>query len=435
MAAITGRSPYLRVLRVLLVWLFSVSVSVWKSNIRFSGPPTANNATSSMSAMEDDEDHFTLCGRTLYTKDMPHVPSDADVQYGIARWRRSLDHAVVLGNECCHGRTGNQIRAFFHAFDWARDKGSALVIHEDGWPIDPTLQKLYLGVTAEELVDRLGVMTFDAVKERFDAEGFTDLKPNVGEAPGLYRLGTRWARDYVSQSAEYTTYDGMQHKHYLLQQLYRMTAKEMAAHPDSPGVAEMCASYHAFFGKDGQGVSLESLQRIGMTQPVTKKYAIIHSRSFEGKDFLEESHRHYGVDPRASLDYPPDLIRTMLAPLGMADHSILMITDGQDPTVADRLSKDPDIGPHFQVVPQEVSTMMGDILLGVLSEVFIGNPASSFSQYIAMVRYALGMGPSYLHVWRGAKDEWEIFCDDESCFYKLHDLEAATHQPSAPKTI
>ena len=30
---------------------------------------------------------------------------------------------------------------------------------------------------------------------------------------------------------------------------------------------------------------------------------------------------------------------------------------------------------------------------------------------------------------------YESFCEDESCFYYLHDLEAQTHQPSAPKTI
>ena len=80
--------------------------------------------------------------------------------------------------------------------------------------------------------------------------------------------------------------------------------------------------------------------------------------------------------------------------------------------------------------------MSGDILLRTLSDVFVGNPASSFSQYIAMVRYALGLGRSYLYVRRNPiSDEWEMFCDDESCFYQLHDLEAATHQPAGNKTL
>lgn len=113
-----------------------------------------------------------------------------------------------------------------------------------------------------------------------------------------------------------------------------------------------------------------------------------------------------------------------------------MITDGQNVDVANRLSSDPTIGPNFHVVPADVSTMAGDIMLGILSDVFIGNPASSFSQYIAMVRYALGFDNSYLYVRRNAVDgSWESFCRDESCFYQLHDLEARTHQPGADKTL
>ena len=43
-----------------------------------------------------------------------------------------------------------------------------------------------------------------------------------------------------------------------------MTAREMALKPDSPGTADMCASFHAFFGKDGLGAAEESLKSIGI---------------------------------------------------------------------------------------------------------------------------------------------------------------------------
>ncbi|KAL7527932.1 hypothetical protein ACHAXR_002201 [Thalassiosira sp. AJA248-18] len=351
---------------------------------------------------------------------MPHVPSNSETtQFGINNWKRSLENAVVLDHrlEKIHGRTGNQIRGFFHAFDYARDRGGPLVIHDTGFPMDSTLRKLYLGLSRHDLEHRLGLLLYDGVDEKYQSK--------------MHLLGTRWARDYVSKNDAYTQYDSIQHRHYIIQQLYRMTAREMELHPNSPGTADMCASYHAFFGKDG-GPNVQ----LGIQKQITNKYTIIHSRSFEGKDFLEEAHRHYGVDARASLDYPPDLITSILTPLGMNNHSILLITDGQNTDVVDRLSSDAAIGPYFQVVPQAVSTMAGDIMLGILSNVFIGNPASSFSQYIAMVRYALGFGRSYLYVRRDALNgKWETFCDDESCFYQLHDLEAQTHQPAAPKSI
>jgi len=130
------------------------------------------------------------------------------------------------------------------------------------------------------------------------------------------------------------------------------------------------------------------------------------------------------------------MISSILAPLGMLDSSILMITDGQNSEVVDRLRSDPVIGPNFHVVPDKVSTMTGDIMLAIMSEVFIGNPSSSFSQYITMVRYALGFEKSYLHVRKKDSDgTWETYCADESCFYYLHELEAMTHQPKAPKTL
>jgi len=51
------------------------------------------------------------------------------------------------------------------------------------------------------------------------------------------------------------------------------------------------------------------------------------------------------------------------------------------------------------------------------SDVFIGNPISTFSQYIVQVRYAFGIGNSYLFVRKDENEEWETFCNDEACFY------------------
>ena len=450
----------IRSIRTLLVLILFVSISLLNNNNNTElsqRHATAFKSNSTSASESNNSNHnipekIKLCGHTI--NNLPYIQPTS--KYGMTNWNRTLNNAIVLDHrvEHIHGRTGNQIRAFFHAFDYARDHNNvALVIHTTGYPMDSTLSKLYLGLDVsstkanqKELENRLGILFYNNIDIQYQTS--------------LYSLSTRWARDYVSpynSVEEYTQYDMIQHRHYIIQQLYYITSRVMIDSPKSDGVVEMCKSYHAFFGdKDGDDddASTEKqriayLKSIGITKPITTKYTIIHSRSFEGKQFLEESHRHYGVDPTASVDYPPNLISSILKPLDMMNNTILMITDGQNKQVIDRLQNDPIIGKNFVVVPDDISTMSGDIMLGILSSVFIGNPSSSFSQYITQVRYALGIDKSYLYVRRrqgggssnsvGDDDKEEVnyesFCEDESCFYYLHDLEAQTHQPSAPKTV
>ena len=65
---------------------------------------------------------------------------------------------------------------------------------------------------------------------------------------------------------------------------------------------------------------------------------------------------------------------------------------------------------------KEAYELAGDMMLAILNDVFIGNPCSTFSIYIAQARYALGIGNSYLL--RRDGDKYETFCSsDEACFY------------------
>lgn len=287
-------SPHnsVRPIRIFVVMVWIAYFLMLNHRIILLGPAARrnNNATTAIaeestpsSLTGDDADYFSLCGRTLYSKDMPRVPT-YNVQYGVPNWERSnLKNAILLDHrkEKIHGRTGNQIRGFFHAFDYARDHRGPLVMRTEGFPLETTLKKLYLGMDNHtELEGRLGILLYENIDE--------------GHRSGMFVLGTRWARDYVSPhgDGEYTQFDTMQHRHYLIQQLYRMTGRWMELYPESAGTVDHCASYHAFFGDD-------SKRRADMPT-VTGRYTIIHSRSFEGKSFLEEAHRHYGVDARAS---------------------------------------------------------------------------------------------------------------------------------------
>eukprot|EP00584_Thalassiosira_punctigera_P013934 CAMPEP_0172555442 /NCGR_PEP_ID=MMETSP1067-20121228/58423_1 /TAXON_ID=265564 ORGANISM="Thalassiosira punctigera, Strain Tpunct2005C2" /NCGR_SAMPLE_ID=MMETSP1067 /ASSEMBLY_ACC=CAM_ASM_000444 /LENGTH=288 /DNA_ID=CAMNT_0013343965 /DNA_START=465 /DNA_END=1328 /DNA_ORIENTATION=- len=287
----------------------------------------------------------------------------------------------------------------------ARDRGGALVIHKDGFPLDFTLRKVFLGLGRKGMESRLGVMFDDRIAAKYRSNLEVVLQHE--------------AYHYVSSHPNFTIFDAMEHRHYIIQQLYLMTAWEMQAHPNSPGAAAMCISLHAIFGKDGHGGNAVALEKLGITKAVTQKYTVIHSRKLEslGKMFLSKASEEFGVDNRAGIELPPDLITSILTPLGMNNNSILMITDGQSSDVIQRLSSDPAIGPFFQVVPPKISTLTGDLMLAILSDVFIGNPVSTFSQYIVQARYALGIGNSYLFAKRNVKTEkWETFCNDEECF-------------------
>jgi len=322
----------------------------------------------------NDNDKIKLCGHEI--KDMPQLSSQ-NITYGVYNWNRNMANAIVIenrtDNEFMYGRTGNQIREVFHAFDLARDNGGALVFHSNGFPMDLILrvesismqgyggsgawgQGLFLGVTEAELSKRLGVTFYNNVDENYRSQ----LK--VMKQDELYH--------YISKDSRYSIFDAIEHRHYMIRELYQMTANEMELHPDSKDVIEMCASRHALFGKEnGEQQRSALLQELGITKPITEKYTVIHSRKLEGlgKAWMNRAQKEWGVDNRAGIEYPTDMVTSILSPINMVNNSILMITDdGQNPAISKRLASDAIIGKQFQVVPRKISTVTGDLLLAVL---------------------------------------------------------------------
>ena len=170
-------------------------------------------------------------------------------------------------------------------------------------------------------------------------------------------------------------------------------------------VQDMCSGINALFPMDKGRVL----------------YSVIHSRHLEGAPglrLLNKVCRHAKCDTKAALEMRPDYIKSILAPLGMMEHPILLITDGQDFAVIQRLMADADIGPKLKVVPEEASWIGGDLTLGIMSNVFIGNPASTFSTFIAKSRLSLGFGHNYLFRRKTAEGVWVSSCGDGCVFDK-----------------
>ncbi len=126
--------------------------------------------------------------------------------------------------------------------------------------------------------------------------------------------------------------------------------------------------------------------------------------------------RHSGCDPIAALQMEPDYVKSILRPLGMMAYPIVVITDGQDPSVLERLLDDNEIGRLIRVIPPDASWYGGDMTTALLGSVFIGNPASTYSAFIAKARVALGFGHNYLYRAKNEIGEWRTVCGDNCLF-------------------
>jgi hypothetical protein len=170
-------------------------------------------------------------------------------------------------------------------------------------------------------------------------------------------------------------------------------------------VQNMCSGLHAIFG-------------LYYTDTI---YSVVHQRYLEGEPglrIMRKMNERTGCDPTGALDMEPDYIKSILEPLGMLNYPIVVISDGENPSVIERLQADPEISKVLIVATG--GWLGGDITLAIMSNVFIGNPASSFSGFIAKSRLALGFGHNYLF---RAKDQttgkWETVCGDTCVFEKV----------------
>ena len=86
----------------------------------------------------------------------------------------------------------------------------------------------------------------------------------------------------------------------------------------------------------------------------------------------------------------PAYVKSILKPLGMMEYPIILITDREGTGSERGLLNDPTIGPKMMVLSEREKLDGADVALAVLSDVFIGNPASVSSGFLARARMALG---------------------------------------------
>lgn len=297
-----------------------------------------------------------------------------------------------------------------HASQYAHDNNVTLGIMNDSWPLR-VLLPMFMAVKDKaewrhQFEQALCVKLFD------DNSQLTEW--DIVQWDDLYKLGE--GRGSLGKDVDYLTSKKMfvyvsqapliqyiSHQTKVLQALYRNynTGTGTTSRPWE-SVRNMCSGIDSVFGDDRGAV-----------------YSVIHLRSLEGQSglkLMERMSKSSGCHPTAALEMEPEYIKSILRPLGMLQFPIVLITDGQNFNALRRLVNDREIGPKLRLVPQSSSWIGGDITLAVMSNVFVGNPASTFSGFITKSRLALGFGHSYLFRAQNENGEWVDTCGDTCVF-------------------
>jgi hypothetical protein len=290
------------------------------------------------------------------------------------------------------GRTGNNLIEFLHALQFARDRDVTLGIMKGSWAMQ-VLTPMFMSIKDKEWETKW--------EDAFCAKIFHSEEELEGW--DVTRMSTKQLFGYLS-SAPYDDYvASTQFSIRALFQNYNTGEGKMIR--KNKRVQDMCSGIESLFGEHKNNVL----------------YSVIHSRHLEGDPgfrLLGKVCAQANCDPVAALEMRPDYIKSILAPLGLLEHPIVLITDGQDFSVVQRLMADDIIGPMLKVVPPEASWIGGDLTLGILASAFIGNPASTFSTFIAKSRLSLGFGQNYLFRNVNEEGEWINTCGDACVFDK-----------------
>ena len=304
---------------------------------------------------------------------------------------------LLLQGELAFGRTGNNLIEFFHALQLARENDYQLGVMTNSWVFE-LLQSMWFSGSQENWQDNFE-RAF-CIKIFHPNDSLKDWSPFfMGINPRNTPLFTKVLFNFKSELPldEYIAFQSR-----YLQMLFR--------HYNTTPDQNMCSGINAIFGEEAPGAI----------------YSVIHNRHLEGAPgirLMQRMTRGSGCHPTAALEMEPEYIKSILGPIGMLKHPIVLITDGEDQSVATRLMNDPEIGPNLRLVPESASWIGGDLTLGVMSNVFIGNPASTFSGFIAKSRIALGFGHNHLFRAKVTLDngekEWVPTCGD-TCIFDKH---------------
>merc|ERR1719223_173689 len=318
---------------------------------------------------------------------------------------------LLLDGVHTYGRTGNNIIELLHAFQYAKDHDMVLGIMQGTWATQ-LITDMWMAVQDEDINAWAKFM-----EQSFCVKIFRNYKA-VHRYKSVTLVETRDLFLYRNRARDINEYVEFQSD--ILRTLYRSYNRGVGLDARRLPVKDMCSAYDAVFGSEIAARAKKGRANKQKQSQSRIKYSVIHSRTMEsaGIALLGKLCGLTGCHKTAALNMEPDYIKAILEPLGMLQHPIVLITDNQRPEVLEKLLADPDIGPMIQLIPEEASWRGGDITIAALADVFIGNPASSFTGFIAKSRVALGYYNNYLLRRKYRDGSWEDVCGELCIFDK-----------------
>ena len=260
----------------------------------------------------------------------------------------------------------------------------------------------------KEIIDMTNTKDLFRLLPHLDTDVINDSSSSSSSSSNNNAVATTTLNEYIDYQC------------YILRSLYRYYNTGLGYQVRRNGrilpTQNMCSVIEAVFGETTTTTATTTLDQQSSTNI---KYSVIHSRSEVGNSVKAVSRRS-GTDPMASMTMEPDYIKSILRPLNMLSSPIVYICDKKaNPEILARLLDDVEIGPYIILVPQTntddgtiISWVGGDITLGTMATVFIGNPGSTFSIFIAKSRVALGFSHTFLfRKWDDSIKEWVNSCD------------------------
>ena len=261
---------------------------------------------------------------------------------------------------------------FLHALQLARDQNAQLGLMVNAWPFE-VITRMWFPIGDGEVDLASWESKFE---EAFCVKIFPILSNPMGDGWDVIERNTKELLLY-GYKIEAPLSEYVANSSYDIRTLFRHINRGVGHASDHRPVRDMCSGITSIFGE----------------ARASAIYSVIHSRTFAAEEagapgiyMMNKLNSKSGVDPLGALEMKPDYVKSILEPLGMMNYPIAFLTDNQDPQIFERLMADPDIGPLLILVPEEDCWFGGDITLAAMSNVFIGNPASSFSSFIAKSR-------------------------------------------------
>eukprot|EP00970_Alexandrium_tamarense_P002179 scaffold304_cov216-Alexandrium_tamarense.AAC.5 len=393
-----------------------------KAELSLSEPPSSYSViTPFIVGEEESMEPLQVCGRGVPISvgvelRMKEEYSQCPRINAILENDKNIPMLILKGNDT-YGRTGNNLIELMHALQHGREKGVVVAIMLDSWAIR-LITSMWMAFPTDDLNG--GFLSGGGIQEwKTEVEKVLCVKiiltyEELATYPNVIDMDTR---DLFMSKANESVKDYIQFQMHNLRTLFRSYNQGIGVDFKNERVGSMCSVLDAIFG-DNKSSAI---------------YSVIHSRSLEGDPGLRLLKRisdSSGCDPLAALEMEPDYIKDILSPLGLLEHPILFITDHQRPEILERLIADPDIGPKIRLIPDEASWIGGDITAGITANAFIGNPASTFSGFIAKSRMALGFENNFLFRARNENGEWENVCEEKCIFYKVLDCSRNANENS-----